>query len=109
MQDDNDWSELQNIIKNQVLGNITVNAKEKELSEELKKYLSSYYKIKRKNMLTQENNLKKLGIIPMQDNAIKIKVSINEGENSLPFYESIKSYLFEFRNNSELLDRKSVV
>ena len=103
MQDDNDWSGLQNIIKNQVLGNITVNAKEKELSDELKKYLSSYYKIKRKNMLTQENNLKKLGIIPMQDNAIKIKVSINEGENSLPFYESIKSYLFEFRNNSELL------
>ena len=37
MQDDNDWSELQNIIKNQVLGNITVNAKEKELSDELKK------------------------------------------------------------------------
>lgn len=103
MQGDNDWSELQGIIKNQVLGNITVNAKEKELSDELKKYLSSYYKIKIKNLLVQENNLKKLGIIPMQDSAIKIKISINEGENSLPFYESIKAYLFEFRNNTELL------
>ena len=60
-----------------------------------------YYKYKRKIRLLNDNNLELLGLIPKLNNYKKLK--INSSPANLNFHSQIQNYLFEIRNNSNLL------
>ena len=99
----NNWSELQTILKETTLAVTTVKSKEDEIQSEFSKNLADFYKLKRKAIRLRENNLKVLGISSTSKPLTKIKVEISQNEDDLSYYLSIKQFLFEFRNNPDIL------
>ena len=99
----NNWSERQTILKETTLAVTTVKSKEDEIQSEFSKNLADFYKLKRKAIRLRENNLKVLGISSTSKPLTKIKVEISQNEDDLSYYLSIKQFLFEFRNNPDIL------
>ena len=97
----NDWKLLQNYLKKINLATFEVENKENDLENEFNSNVDLYYKYKRKIRLLNDDNLKLLGIIPKLNNHKKIKI-ISSSAN-LNFHSQIKNYLFEIRNNTNLL------
>ena len=113
-----DWTSLQNSIKIVTQGVVTVSTKEMEIRQKLNDTLLSYYKMKRTNHLLAENNLKRLGLIPVNEDTNKtkkydddlnkpIKVKVTSNIDDLSYFGSINEYLLLFRNNNELMYRLS--
>ena len=97
----NDWKLLQNYFKKINFATIEIEEKEKKMEEELNSYIDLYYKYKRKIRILNDDNLSLLGFLP-KDN-IKKKIKITSSELSLNFHSQIKNYLFDIRNNNNLL------
>ena len=101
MSGKNDWKLLQNYLKKMSLAILEVENKENDLENEFNINVDLYYKYKRKIRLLNDNNLELLGLIPKLNNYKKLK--INSSPANLNFHSQIQNYLFEIRNNSNLL------
>ena len=101
MSGKNDWKLLQNYLKKMSLAISEVENKENDLENEFNTNVDLYYKYKRKIRLLNDNNLELLGLIPKLNNYKKLKISSSPA--NLNFHSQIQNYLFEIRNNSNLL------
>ncbi len=101
MSGKNDWKLLQNYLKKMSLAILEVESKENDLENEFNTNVDLYYKYKRKIRLLNDNNLELLGLTPKLNNYKKLKISSSPA--NLNFHSQIQNYLFEIRNNSNLL------
>ena len=101
MSGKNDWKLLQNYLKKMSLAISEVENKENDLENEFNTNVDLYYKYKRKIRLLNDNNLELLGLIPKLNNYKKLKISSSPA--NLNFHSQIQNFLFEIRNNSNLL------
>ncbi len=97
----NDWKLLQNYLKKMSLAILEFENKENDLENEFNINVDLYYKYKRKIRLLNDNNLELLGLIQKLNNYKKLKIS--SSLVNLIFHSQIQNYLFEIRNNSNLL------
>ena len=107
-----DWNSFQNSIKYVIQGLDSVANKEIEIKKQLNNTLLSYYTMKRTNHILQEQNLKRLGIVPTynkkteSDNLNKeLNIKVTSDPDDLSYFNSINEYLLLFRNNNDLMYR----
>ena len=97
----NDWKLLQSYSKKINFETIEIEEKEKKMEEELNSFIDLYYKYKRKIRILNDDNLSLIGFLPK--NNLKKKIKITSSELSINFHSQVKNYLFDIRNNNNLL------